>query len=30
MNYIFTGAGFTWYGGFFGGAAGCLMGSQEK
>ena len=21
MNYIFTGAGFTWYGGFFGGAA---------
>ena len=21
LNYIFTGAGFTWYGGFFGGAA---------
>ena len=24
-KYIFTGAGFTWYGGFFGGAAGVTL-----
>src|SRR5258706_14863281 len=24
LRYIFTGAGFTWYGGFFGGGAGII------
>ena len=30
MNYILTGAGFTWYGGFFGGVAGGELGGSEK
>src|SRR2546427_1489616 len=29
-NYIFTGAGFTWYGGFFGGAAAASWGVKKN
>src|SRR5919109_2141137 len=28
--YIFTGAGFTWYGGFFGGGLGVSWGGRKK
>ena len=30
MNYILTGAGFTWYGGFFGGAAAGLWVARKN
>lgn len=30
LNYIFTGAGFTWYGGFFGGAAAAIWVARRN